>query len=424
VTLRPGDPGYDDARRVWNLDIDRHPAAIVYPGSPGEVAQAIRLARDGGLPLAVRSGGHSQAGHSVCDDGVVIDLGHLDRITVDAGHRTVRVGAGVRTGALLDALRPLGLVTPTGACPDVGIGGLTLGGGTGALMARFGATCDNVLSAEVVTASGEPITASATEHPDLFWAMRGGGGNFGIVTSFELRVHAIDRVLSGRFLFPVSRTREVIGRYRELLQDVPDDLQTSGGIVSSGTEPSLFIALCHCGEANDANDLVARWRAALRPDSSDVAWSPYAADLELPAIAGDGTGAFLPELTDTLIDLLAGSFAAAPPFCTVAWNDYHGAVTRVAVDATAFPLRYRGYDLFVHAGWRSSEWRGAAMAWLHELASGLRPHAAGVYVNSLGCEPASRTADAYGPNYDRLRAIKGRYDPANVFCHNHNIPPR
>ena len=423
MTLRPGDPGYDAARRVWNLDIDRHPAAIVYPESPDAVAQAVRFARERELPLAVRSGGHSQAGHSVCEGGIVIDLARLDRIVVDPGRGTVRTGSGVRTGALLAALSPAGLITPTGGCPDVGIGGLTLGGGTGAVMAKFGATCDNLLSADVVTASGELITASASQHPDLFWALRGGGGNFGIVTSFELRAHPLDRVLSARFLFPVSRTSEVTRRYRELLPDVPDDLQTSGGIVSSETHPTFFIALCHCGEANAANRVVERWRAALRPDTDDIAWTPYTADLELPAIAGDGTGAFLPDLSDALIDVLAGSFAAAPPFCTAAWNDYHGAVTRVAGDATAFPLRHRGCDLFVHAGWRAEEDRGAALVWLHELSTGLRPYAAGVYVNSLGHEPMSRTADAYGPNYERLCAVKSRYDPTNIFRHNHNIPP-
>jgi FAD/FMN-containing dehydrogenase len=423
VTLRPGDPGYDAARRVWNLDIDRHPAAIVYPESPAAVAQALYFARDRGLPLAVRSGGHSQAGHSVCDGGVVIDLGRLDRIRVDPGRRTVHTGAGVRTGALLAALGPAGLVTPTGGCPDVGIGGLTLGGGTGALMARFGATCDNLLSADVVTVSGEFVRASANQHPDLFWALRGGGGNFGIATGFELRAHRLDRVLSGRLLFPVHRAREAMLRYRDLARDAGDDLQTSGGIVSSETQPAFFIALCHCGEANAANHVIDRWRAALRPDTDDIAWNPYTADLELPAIAGDGTGAFLPDLSDAVVDILADAFAAAPPFCTAAWNDYHGAVTRVAVEATAFPLRRRGCDLFVHAGWRSAGSRDAALAWLRELADALRPFAAGVYVNSLGHEPMSRTADAYGPNFDRLRAIKGRYDPANVFRHNHNIPP-
>jgi FAD/FMN-containing dehydrogenase len=290
-------------------------------------------------------------------------------------------------------------------------------------MARFGATCDNLLSAEVITAAGDLITASAHEHPDLFWALRGGGGNFGAVTAFDLRVHPLDRVLTGRFLFPVSRTRDVIRRYRDLLPEATDDLQTSGGIASSESTPSLFIAVCHCGEATEANDLVERWRVALRPETDDITWTPYTADLELPAIAGDGTGAFVPDLSDAVIDELARSFSAAPPFCTAAWNDYHGAVTRLAPEATAFPLRRRGCDFFVHAGWRATEWRDAALTWLRDLAAALQPHTAGVYVNSLGNEPATRTADAYGANYDRLRAIKARYDPSNVFRHNHNIPP-
>lgn len=427
----PSDDDYETARRVWNLDVDRRPAAIARCTSAGDVRRALELARERSLRLAIRSGGHSQAGYSVCDAGLVVDLAGLDGLEIDPGRRTVCVGAGARVGSLIDALTPVGLVTPTGGCPDVGIGGLTLGGGQSFLMAKLGAVADNLLSADIVTADGAAITASADSHPDLFWALRGGGGNFGIVTAFTLRTYPIDRVLSGRFMFPVSRTRDVIGAYRNLIEEAPDEFQTSGGIVSRPlrvngepeAEATLFIEVCHCGATTDANRLVDRWRALLRPDSDDLAWRPYAANLILPPIASSGTGAFLPELSDPAVDVLTEYFASAPPSCTVAWNDHHGAVTRVAVEATAFPLRHRGFDLFVHAGWKTPELRRDALDWLDGLSRQLQPFSTGVYVNSLGDEAPGRTVEAYGPNYARLRAVKGMHDPDNVFRVNHNIPP-
>ncbi|HUQ72865.1 MAG TPA: FAD-binding oxidoreductase [Planctomycetaceae bacterium] len=427
----PGDDGYDAARRIWNLDADRRPAVIACCTSGTDVRRALELARTDHLDLAVRGGGHSQAGFSVCDGGVVVDLAGLNAIDVHPGRDAVRVGAGARVGALIDALTPVGLVTPTGGCPDVGLGGLTLGGGESFLMGKLGTVSDSLLSAEIVTADGATITASADSHPDLFWALRGGGGNFGIATSFTLRTYPIDRVLAGRFMFPVSRTREVVRIYRDLIAEAPDEFQTSGGIVSrpvttdgeAEVAVTLFIEVCHCGAANDANGLVDRWRASLRPDSDDVAWGPYAATLILPPIASSGTGAFVPELNDPVVDILSDYFLSAPPSCTAAWNDHHGAVTRIPVAATAFPLRQRGFDLFVHAGWKTPALRPGALEWLTGLSRQLQPFASGVYVNSLGNEPPDRTAEAYGPNYARLRTVKSIYDPGNVFRGNHNIPP-
>jgi FAD/FMN-containing dehydrogenase len=427
----PGDEAYDAARRIWNLDVDRRPAAIACCTGADDVRRALELARDRGLPVAIRSGGHSQAGHSVCDDGLVVDLAGLNAIEVDPGRRTVRVGAGARVGSLVDALTQVGQATPTGGCPDVGLGGLTLGGGESLLMAKLGAVSDSLLAAEIVLADGAAIVASDVSHPDLLWALRGGGGNFGIVTAFTLRTYAIDRVLSGRFMFPVSRTRDVVLTYRDLIENAPDDLQTSGGIVpyapridgEAEGEAALFIEVCHCGAASGASRLIDRWRAALRPESDDIAWGPYAATLSLPPIASSGTGAFLHALDDVVVDILTEYSATAPPSCTMAWNDHHGAVTRVPVAATAFPLRHRGFDLFVHAGWKTAALRRQSLAWLDGLSRQLQPFSRGVYVNSLGDEPPSRTIDAYGANYARLRAVKRVYDPDNVFRANHNIPP-
>jgi hypothetical protein len=422
--ILPTDAGYESARRVWNLDIDRRPAAIVCCADETDVVRAVDFGRTQGVVVAVRGGGHSLAGHSMCEGGMVIDLSRLHHVDIDARARVARIGAGARVGAILDATESVGMATPSGGCPDVGIGGLTLGGGESFLMARYGAVCDNLLSAQVVTAAGRIVTASADEHADLFWAIRGGGGNFGIVTAFDFRLHPVDHVLSGRFLFPLSRTGDVVRRYRDLMISAPDELQTSGGIVTSEHEPALAIAVCHCGNAAAGHRLMEQWRASLRPKSDNIKWQRYAADSIMPPTASGGTGAFLQELSDDVIDVFAHYFGAAPPSCTATWTVYHGAVTRVSPDAMAFPLRYPGYDVFVQASWKTPDRRDDALAWLNGLYGALRPWERGVYVNNIGNEPAARTSEAYGANFDRLVTMKAKYDPDNFFHLNHNVPPR
>jgi hypothetical protein len=207
------------------------------------------------------------------------------------------------------------------------------------------------------------------------------------------------------------------------MASAPDELQTSGGLASSQEEPALFIAVCHCGDADSGNSLIDRWRVSLRPESDTVKWVSYSADFVLPAVASSGSGSFLPDLNDDLIDVLADSFSGAPPWCTAAWNDYHGAVTRVRPDAMAFPLRHPGYDVFVHASWKTEESRRDALTWLSELHSALRRWERGVYVNNIGTESADQTAAAYGANFERLSTIKAKYDPDNFFHLNHNIRP-
>lgn len=207
------------------------------------------------------------------------------------------------------------------------------------------------------------------------------------------------------------------------MASAPDELQTSGGLVFSEDEPALFIAVCHCGDAESGNSLIHRWRASLRPESDNVEWMPYSADFILPAVASSRNGSFLPELSDDVIDVLANYFSSAPPSCTAAWNDYHCVVTRVRPDAMAFPLRHPGYDVFVHASWKTAESRRDALTWLSELHGALRPWERGVYVNNIGTESAAQTAAAYGANFERLTMIKAKYDPDNFFHLNHNIRP-
>lgn len=422
--ILPADAAYDSARVVWNRAIDLHPAAIVRCADTDDVVRAIAFARAEQLRVAVRSGGHSQAGHGTCEGGIVLDLGSLRSVIVDDDARTARVAAGSRVSDVLDATQARGLITPMGGCPDVGVGGLTLGGGENFLMARYGAVCDNLLSAQVVTADGDLRTASATEHPDLFWAIRGGSGNFGVATSFVYQLHPVQDVLSGQLVFRVDRGREAMLRYRDLMDHAPDELSTSGGLSPIPDGPFFFVSVCFCGSDRDeGNRLVDAWIERLRPEYHSVKWAPYASELSVPAAPSVGTGRFLTALSDRVVDILATAFEVTPPGASAVWNDFHGAVIRVPLDATAFPLRSRGFDLFISVPWTTNSDRDVALAWSSQLADSLAPFSHGVYVNNLNETEHDRVREAYGVHYDRLAAIKLQYDPTNFFRVNHNITP-
>jgi hypothetical protein len=421
--ILPGAAMYESARRVWNLAVDRRPAAIVRCGGVDDIRRTVEFARTQALPLAIRSGGHNQAGHGVCEGGLVIDLAACRTVQVDRSNRLARVAGGARVADLLEATVPRGLITPTGGCADVGVGGLTVGGGESFLMSKYGAVCDNVVSAEMILADGRHVRASAEEHADLFWGVRGGGSNFGVVVSFDYRLYEAHEVLAGQFVFPVDRARDVLLRYRDLMRDVTDDLETSAGLTSTPDGPRFLIALCYGGRPEDGERVVAAWRAALHPAADNIRRAAYSAELTMPAARSTGTGVFLPELTDGVLEAFASAVAEAPAEATAVWNDFHGAVTRVPVDATAFPLRHAGFDLFITAQWQDEQGRRSADAWVRQLAASLRPFGRGVYVNNLEDEGAGRVREAYGPNYARLAALKKKYDPDNVFSVNQNISP-
>jgi FAD/FMN-containing dehydrogenase len=421
--LLPGHLAYDSARRVWNRAIDARPAAIARCSTVDDVRRGIEFARVRNLPLAVRSGGHSQAGHGTCDGGIVVDLSSLRAIAIDPDRHVATVAAGARVGDVLDATRARGMVTPMGGCPEVGVGGLTLGGGENFLMARYGAVCDNLLGGEVVTADGRVLATDARVHPDLFWAIRGGSGNVGIVTSFHYRLLPFTHVLSGQFFFEVARAREVMLRYRDLMADASDDLETSGGLASRSDGPAFAVDICVGGDARRAGAVAAHWRTVLRPESDTVKWAPFSADLVVPAAASAGSGIFVPELSDAVIEIIAAAVESAPASATVTWNDFHGEVTRVPREAMAFPLRDAGFDLFLSAPWTDDESRRAARRWVSELVQSLRPYGRGVYVNNLNESEGGRVVEAYGANYARLSTIKRIYDPDNVFHVNPNVPP-
>jgi FAD/FMN-containing dehydrogenase len=310
-----------------------------------------------------------------------------------------------------------------GGCPDVGVGGLTLGGGANFLMAKYGAVCDNLRSVQVVTADGQLLTASAEAHSDLFWAIRGGSGNFGVVTTFEYQLHPVTDVLSGQLIFPVSRAGDAMRRYRELVNDAPDELGTSGGLSPMPGGPMFFLAVSFCGDRAEGEWLLDRWIATLRPHAKTVKWGPYASELSVPAAPSVGTGRFLPELTDVVVNRYAAALATAPDQASAIWNEFRGAVTRVPLDATAFPLRRRGFDLFLSVPWTTVQERDAAIEWSSRLSGELAPFSRGVYVNNLNETERHRVREAYGPHHDRLAAIKKRYDPDNFFRVNHNIAP-
>lgn len=418
----PGDVAYDAGRRVWNLAIDRRPAAIVRCADVEDIRRTIEFARTRGVPLAVRSGGHSQAGHGTCDGGIVLDLGALRALVVDRDRRLVRAASGARVADVQNATQAHGLMTPMGGCPEVGIGGLTLGGGENFLMARFGIVCDNVVRAEVVTADGEVVSASADEHADLFWAIRGGGGNFGVVVSFEYRLYPAVDVLFGQLFFGVDRTSDAMRRYLALVADAPDELNTSCGLAAPADGRTFAVNFCFCGARPDGDRVLAAFRAALRADEDTVHWAPYCADLVVPAAPSIGTGFFLPRMDDEIVEAFAAAVPEAPPGATAVFSHFHGAVTRVPADAMAFPLRDPGFDLFITAPWHTSQERHHAERWTAALAGVLRPFARGVYVNNLSEDETRRVPEAYGPNFDRLRAIKAKYDEDNFFRVNHNVP--
>jgi FAD/FMN-containing dehydrogenase len=419
----PADEAFDSARLVWNRAIDRQPLAIARCAHVEDVVRTIDFARAQEVSVAIRSGGHGQAGHGTCDGGIVLDLGSFRSVGVKPAARIAHVSGGARVSDVLDAMQPYGLLTPMGGCPDVGVGGLTLGGGESFLMAKFGAVCDNLRSAQVVTADAQVITVDDDEHPDLFWALRGGSGNFGVVTSFEYQLHALAEVLSGQLIFSVSRAREAMLRYRELLDDVPDELGTSGGLSPMPIGPMFFLAVSYCGDREAGERLLDRWIAVLRPDSETVKWGPYASELSVAPAPSVGTGRFLPELSDDVMNVYVASLATAPEQASAIWNELRGAVTRVPLDATAFPLRRRGFDLFLSVPWTTARERDAAIDWSSQLSGALAPFSGGVYVNNLNETESHRVREAYGPHYDRLAAIKKHYDPANFFRVNHNIHP-
>ena len=433
--LAPGEPGYDETRRIHNGLIDKRPALIARCLHTVDVVDAVNLGREDGLEISVRGGGHNIAGKAVTEGGLMIDLSRMKGIHVDPVRRTVRVQGGVTVGELDRATAVFGLATPSGIVSSTGIGGLTLGGGLAWLMGKYGMVIDNLLSAEVVLASGEVATASADSDADLFWAIRGGGGNFGVVTSFEFQAHPMATVLKGPVLHPLDSAVEVLSFYRDFSAGAPDDLGAQAAFLhapdGSGAK-MCAIVVCHCGADDErAQADVAPVRTLGAPAADMIERIPYplanmSADaLFPPGVLGYWKSAFFSELSEAAITVLVDAFERAPTDqCTLVIEAFQGQATRIEPTATAYPHRQAGHNLLLISQWTDPADSDAGIAWARTTFEALAPHMADrSYTNYLPADDHDRVRHAYGVNYDRLVELKRRYDPHNLFHLNQNIDP-
>jgi FAD/FMN-containing dehydrogenase len=433
-TFRPGDEGFDAARRVWNGMIDRQPALIVRCATREDVIRAVGLARDNGLPLAVRGGGHNAAGLGVCEGGVVVDLRGMRNVRVDPDTRTARVHGGrfIEVGPRRAALH--GLATTGGAVSSTGVAGLTLGGGIGWLMRSYGLACDNVISAEVVTADGRVLTASETENPDLYWAIRGGGGNFGVVTEFEFRLYPVTKVMGGMLVHPAERAPQVLRFVRDFNRTAPDNLTTFCAMLTSPEGMRIVaIIVCYNGPESEAVSVLKPLREFGPPVADMVGPVPYAQHQKM---LDDGfpsglqvywRGEFLKALTDECIDAIVDRFSSiTSPLSAIVVEQMGGAVSRVSDDATPFSYRSAPYNVAIVGRWADPAERETHVAWTRGTSEAIRAFTnGGVYVNYLGVdEGADRVRAAYAPEkFARLAEAKRKYDPTNLFRVNQNIVP-
>jgi hypothetical protein len=440
--LKPAEEGYEEARRVWNGAIDKHPALIARCAGADDVAEAVRFAGERELPLSVRGGGHAVAGHAVCDGGVMIDLSLMKAVSVDPGARSARAAAGVLWSELDRATQQAGLATTGGIISHTGIAGLTLGGGLGHLMRRHGLTVDNLLSVDLVTAAGERLRVDAESEPDLFWGLRGGGGNFGIATAFEYRLHPIGPlVLGGPVFWPLSDAPQVLRAVRELAHDAPDELGITISMMlapplpfldpSQFGKPVLALVLMWTGPLDEGRETLAPLRRIGRPLADVVSVAPYVAlQSMLDGGAQHGRHYYwkshrLPGLSDDVIDvLLDRAGAITSPFSQIQAWVMGGAVSRVDPAETAIGEREVGFDVNFATGWLPADPDGDRhRAWVRAGWDALRPHSVGVYANFISDEGAAGVHAAYGERLVRLTALKDRWDPENVFRLNANIPP-
>lgn len=433
------DADYNAARKVIYITVDRRPLAIVRPANAQDVAEAVKYARDHALPLAVRSGGHSLAHHSVIDNALVVDLSSMKRVEVDPQERVARVQAGATSGDLAGPANAHGLALSTGDTHSVGMGGLTTGGGIGFMVRKYGLAIDNLLAAQVVTAAGEIVTASPDTHPDLFWAIRGGGGNFGIVTEFTYRLAPVNQILGGELLLPA--TREVLRGYLDYTTTAPDELTTIANLMHAPPapyvptdrvgEPVLSIYVCWTGSLADGEQALAPLRALATPIADAVGPMPYPAIYQFTAHQALPHGGslrmmFANELSDETLDAaLAALHGATSPYSIIQFRGLGGAMARVNTDATAFAHRDKRYFVAIIAIWLdATEDATRHSAWTNTLWQAIRHEGSGVYVNFLENEGADRIHDAYPTaTLARLREIKRRYDPHNLFRFNQNIRP-
>jgi FAD/FMN-containing dehydrogenase len=424
----PDDAAYDDARAVWNAAIDRRPAAVARCADVTDVQRAVDFARMHDLRIAVRGGGHGFAGHATCDGGLVIDCSPMRDVTIDVPGRIARVAAGCTLGELDQATQAFGLASPTGTAPPTGVAGLTLGGGLGWLMGKYGLACDNLVAAEVVTADGQRLRASADEHPDLLWGLRGGGGNFGVVTDFELRLHPIDTVYGGYVSYPFAQAAQVVRAYREFTAAAPDELTAFVGVQPLAVGPAFSVAACWSGDPRRGETALAPLRSFGTPDTVALRAMPLVEMQQLlspPPIrtAAYARSSFLRALDDDAIAAMVEYAAAVPPMLGAFFVEhFHGAATRGG--DSAFSHRAEAYNFVALAIRVEPEHADGSAAWVRGFSDALSPYfGSGVYSNYLGDGEGARVRAAYGSAYERLRALKRTWDPGNLFRLNQNIDP-
>jgi FAD/FMN-containing dehydrogenase len=441
TVITPGDERYDAARAVWNGTVDARPALIAQCHAQEDIVAAVNLARTAGCPLSVRAGGHSVAGFSTCDDGVVIDLSLMRRVTVDADARTASAEPGATWADFDAATAAHGLASTGGLISTTGVAGLTLGGGIGWLQRKYGLSCDNLIAAEAVTADGSIVRASGTEHPELLWGLRGGGGNFGVVTNFVFALHPVSTVLGGLMLFPLDRGKQVLTAFRDWAAEAPDEVSMLAAINTAPPEPFVPVELigkkvlailgCWCGDL-DAGTAALEPLRKMTPSVDVFGPMPYSA---LQGMLDGGAprglrnyfrGGYIADLDDEVIDVALDHGARMPsPMSQIHFHQMGGAVGRVAPDATAFSGRAAGYTYNLASTWTEPGEDALHIAANRELATALAPlSAAGAYVNFLSDGAGDRVRAAYGDAlYDRLARLKREYDPANLFSRNQNIRP-
>jgi FAD/FMN-containing dehydrogenase len=435
TVLRPGDDGYEEARRVHNGAVDRRPALIVRCRSARDVAAAVHFAQKTGIEISVRGGGHNVAGRAVADDALMIDLAEMKGASVDPEERVVSAEGGLTWAELNAATAEHGLAVTGGAISTTGIAGLTLGGGLGWLMAKYGLAADNLVGVELVTADGEIVDVTADSHPDLFWALRGGGGNFGVATTLRYRLHPVTTVTGGLIIHPFEAAPELLRFYRDAVADIPDDLTVFAALVhapdGSGAKLSA-LAVFHAGEPDEAEQDLEPFRSWGSPVMTEVGPMPYPI---MNTLLDDGfpTGAlnywlssFTAGLPDGLIDTMVERFATVPsPMSAIMLEHFHGAVTRVGVTESAVPHRETGWNLLIPSVWTDPSASEENVRWTKDTHAALAEHLAERrWLNYLGDDQgADAVRAAYGPNWDRLVEVKRRYDPDNVFHLNHNITP-
>jgi FAD/FMN-containing dehydrogenase len=435
--LRPGDEGYDGARRGYNGLIDRSPALIARCRGEADIAAAVAFAREAGLDVSIRGGGHSVAGRCLVDDGIVIDLSRMKGIYVDPAASTARVQPGVSWAELNRETQLHGLAVTGGVISTTGVAGLTLGGGLGWLMPKYGLATDNLVSARVVTADGRTVTASESENPDLFWGLRGGSGNFGVVSSFEFRLHPVGPLIVGGLVaHPLEAAEEFLRFYRDFAAGSSDDLMTFAGLVHApdGSGAKLAVCIpCHLGEPERAEEDIRPLREFGAPALVELGPMPYTV-LNSMLDGGYPTGSlnywksvFLRELSDAAIGEMLERFAVCPsPMTAMLLEHFHGAVARVPVDATAVPHREPGHNFAITSVWTEPAATEDNVAWTSETFEAMEPFLAGRrYVNYFSEDDTGEAAvrAAYGSNYERLAEVKAAWDPANLFRQNGNVPP-